>query len=532
MAENQFKGAPGESLVQYLANKDDILASPPQQDQFGWDLHLQFKSNTSSLFLDENESNYNVYVQVKEFDKAFEEYTGRSIKLSNIQHMVTSNAPCFVIYAQPANNEIYLVHIYSKIIEEGLRKIREAQASHKPLNETTITINPHTYGAVKVDMSGGLKKQLIEIIGNSPRSYVEEKIKYVRTIGYTTGPIEIIGKVSDQDLLAVQLGITDSVEIDLSEYNHLRFNIPIPYPEKPVKVELLSNEHAASIGLSEDITPNSEELLLCVNDDSLPLALSGKLRVSSRSPKYGLFAFDSDYFKLIISQNETYSVRVIFHWDKLLSSHIPIDELRHQLNIACILFSKEEKRFGFASLDNLHCDRVMNISAEADKSDILELVSILVNFEQLMKALSIRLSTPISARPLFVSRQRYKALLNILFSNDHGTLRLSNLKGVNSGESTLLFVPLQIRVLEKDYILTLRVQGNIEVHDDKGFFCHGYLKQLIPPVMADKKSVRSLLKRIRNLLNQDKQSQHHIVINTTMEKDLAAIVDDFYVRKE
>lgn len=64
MRQNDFQGAPGESLVQYLANKDGIIASPPQRDEFGWDLHLQFKSNTNTLFLDESESNYNVYVQV------------------------------------------------------------------------------------------------------------------------------------------------------------------------------------------------------------------------------------------------------------------------------------------------------------------------------------------------------------------------------------------------------------------------------------------------------------------------------------
>ncbi|KJY89987.1 DUF4365 domain-containing protein [Pseudoalteromonas piscicida] len=532
MGERQFKGTPGESLVQYLANKDDILASPPQQDQFGWDLHLQFKSNTNSVFLDENESNYNVYVQVKEFDKAFEEYTGRNIKLSNIQHMVTSNAPCFVIYAQPTSDAIYLVHIDSEIIKEGLKKIREAQANHKRLNDTTMTINPHKYGAVKVGISGSLKKQLIEIIGNSPRRYVEEKIEYVKTVGYTAGSIEIKGKVSEQDLLAVELGIKDSVEIELLEYNHLRFNIPIPYPEKPAKVELLSNEHASSIGLSEDITPDNEKLLLCVNDDSLPLALSGKLRVSPNSSKYGLFAFDSDYFKLVISQNESSFVRITFHWDKLLSSLISIDELRHQLNIAFILFSKDEKKFGFASLDNLQCDRIINKSDGADRSDILELMSILDSFEQLMKVLSIRLSTAISAGHLFANRQRYETLLKILFGNEQGTLRLDNLKEVNSGASILLFVPLQIRVLENDYVLTLRIQGDVEVFDDKRYFCQGYLKQLLPPVMADKKSVRSLLKRIRNLLIQDKQSQHHIVINTTMEKELAALVESFYVRKE
>lgn len=116
-----------------------------------------------------------MYVQVKEFDNAFVEYSGRNVKLSNIQHMVTSNAPYFVIYAKPDTNEIYLVHVDYKVIEHGLRKIREAQASNTPLHKTSITINPHTFGAENIDLSGSLKGKLIEIIGNSPRRYVEEK---------------------------------------------------------------------------------------------------------------------------------------------------------------------------------------------------------------------------------------------------------------------------------------------------------------------------------------------------------------------
>lgn len=96
----------------------------------------------------------------------------------------------------------------------------------------------------------------------------KKKINFVKTVGYANGSAQITGKVSDKDLLDVELGIKSSVEIELLEYNHLRFDIPISYPEKPVKVELLSNEHAAFIGLVGDAMPDNEELLLCVHDES------------------------------------------------------------------------------------------------------------------------------------------------------------------------------------------------------------------------------------------------------------------------
>ncbi|MGY6516827.1 hypothetical protein ACXIU3_23070 [Vibrio parahaemolyticus] len=255
----------------------------------------------------------------------------------------------------------------------------------------------------------------------------------MRTVGYTSGLAQITGKIPTKDLLDVELGIKDSIEIELLEYNHLRFDIPLPHPYTPAKIELLSNEYAASIGLTDDVIPDNEELLLCANDDSLPISLSGRLRVSSQSALYGVYAFDSDYFKLVIEESKSFSVRVTFYWDKLLSSNITIDELRHQLNVASILFNKDEKKFGFFSLDEGQCDRTFEQSDGADMDNILDLLSILDNIEQLMKVLSIRLSTPVSPRGLFTNMKEYKTILKILFNNDQQVLMLSKLEEVNSG---------------------------------------------------------------------------------------------------
>ena len=92
----KFQGNPGEELVSYLSSKSGILATPPKQDQFGWDLHFQFSSNLTPIFMDEHESNYNAYVQVKEFTQDYDNYKGRDIKLSNIQHMISYCYTCEV----------------------------------------------------------------------------------------------------------------------------------------------------------------------------------------------------------------------------------------------------------------------------------------------------------------------------------------------------------------------------------------------------------------------------------------------------
>ncbi|MEJ6534108.1 MULTISPECIES: hypothetical protein [Pseudoalteromonas] len=517
----KFQGNPGEELVSYLSSKSGILATPPKQDQFGWDLHFQFSSNLTPIFMDEHESNYNAYVQVKEFTQDYDNYKGRDIKLSNIQHMISSSSPCFVIFAQTTNEELYVVHLGFELIELGLKKIRLAQARNTPLHKSTMRINPHICNAKKVGLSDNLKNVLIDIVGHSPKKYVEEKQSFTKSVGYLDGAIEVIGTLSERELLEVELGLKNSVEVTVEQFNNIRFDTPLPFPFKPLKVELLSNEYAESISVFTNNIPDDEVLFIRKSDDTLPLTLNGKLRISSQSTQFGVFAFDSEFFKLIISEKPKCSLEISFNLHKLLTTQMTLDELRYQMEMASYMFSGDELLYGFKSLDNGECNRCTERASGVHLKEVYEVLQMLDTYEQLLKLLKINKSSPIDPMFLFQKRRKLKTILDIIFNPTDVTLRFPTVSGINSGESVLIFIPFQIKVNNHEYIITVRAQGNMVVFDGQGYLAKGHSHSLMSPILAQKKPVRDLFKKLDHLISHDKESVHKLVIYTAMSKELA-----------
>lgn len=514
-------GNQGEKLVSYLSSKSDILATPPEQDQFGWDLHLQFSSNIAPIFLDEHESSYSAYVQVKEFSKDYSSYTGRDIKLSNIQHMISSSMPFFVVYAQIKTEELYVVHMDYELIEQGLKKIRQAQATNTLLHKSTMKINPHKYQTIKVLSSDNLRNVLIELIGSSPKKYSEEKARFFQSVGYEKGAMELIGCVSNKELLEVELGLKNRAEIKVEQFNSIRFETSLPFPEKPTKVTLLSNECAESIGVNNNVVPNNDELYLRRPNETLPLILSGKLRISSQSSKFGVFAFDSDFFKLVIEVIPPFSMQAIFNFPKLLATKMTIEELRHQLEISTYLFSGDELMYGFKSLDSGECTRATEKNAGIEIKEVHELLASIDSYEQLKHLVRLRNTSLMEPNFLFCNRHKLNTIAEVILNNNPSTFKFETVTGIKPGESTLVFVPIQINMFGNDYILTVRLHGAMRVFDGKGFLSEGYSHSLLSPILADKKSVRDLFKKIDNLIDVDRESVHRLIIYESMDKKLA-----------
>ncbi|HHF2923670.1 DUF4365 domain-containing protein [Vibrio parahaemolyticus] len=472
MYEDEDLGRIGETLVDAAAAQESITCSPPALDRYGWDLILEFHNKGSALLLDASDSMYTVYAQVKAFKSCYDNYPGRAIKLSNLHHMITSPNPCFIFFVDANTKNFYVVHLWEELIYEGLKSIRQAEKDCVPLHKRSLTINPRTRNALKIENCNGdynLKDKLLSQIALQPSCYSKRKLEIRQAVGYENGNVKIIANLEKKEFAKLELGLIDSLELNVENFFDNRFNIPLVPTKIPEKIELLSDDYSVELGLAKQPTGDTCECVV-FDDNNQEISLSGVLK-AYKSEKYLIFSHR--YFKFWI--DNTASVNNVagdFLIGKLEGDKLSIDEIERVLKFAFVIFDPSPKTYDFHTDSNTYSFQVD--CKEKHNSDGLKgfklekILGFIPNLKWLFQLLQIDVATKVTLYDLGRLESSLSILMNQLNNTEKSVARISLPEGCDSIESEKVhycYIPLSLPLFNEIYIILIEAQGTIDTFD-------------------------------------------------------------------
>lgn len=505
---NDELGDIAEDFFRIQATMDGLTVTPPSRDKHGWDFHVQFKNECNIGLLDQKESTYLAYVQVKGFACDYSKYKGRNIALSNIHNMISDDTPFFIVFVDVNNKDLYFVHVGEEIITKGLENIRKAQLEAKPLNRVMMKVNPHKYNVEKIsrDDHHKIKNYLIKIIGNSPSKYRKYKNSYWTNIGYEEGKYSLKAKLPVDAMLDIKLGVRKSYELEFYNFNSIRFGMEIPYDPAPQKIELLSYDSARSLGLPSHLEEEKETLYIQKDKLNIPIYINGTIGYISTSANEGIGYFNSKYIKLSIPfLNNKTNPEIQILYEKIMSDSMPLSELENQVKAIVTLTKESAFYLGLKEINNGKVGLYENSNKQEIK-EVNELHDTIKNFINILDYIGIKYDIKVKGYDLLANKEGYEFISQLLSDNGQLPLKFTvPLESLEPGEISI-FLPIQIFISGEDYIIPFNIKTNIIIEDKKTYPENRYDITMengcditaYPAILASKDNIREIFKQFKN----------------------------------
>jgi len=221
-----MRGKPEETDFTLFCERQGIVCSKPEEDTNGWDRLLEYTFE---------EIEYKVYVQVKAMEGAYESYSGRNVKLSNMLKFGRTLAPCFFVFVETRHNhntKFHLVHYDKKLLEKTLRKKTQLESEGKDeLHKLNIKVNPKTANEVVVISNGDCIKskicQLMKSFGKTYKEYISCKSQELESLGYEDGRYQINMKFEPQQFEKLIFGEQKEIQVEVTRASKSRFGITL-----------------------------------------------------------------------------------------------------------------------------------------------------------------------------------------------------------------------------------------------------------------------------------------------------------------
>ncbi|SCX28069.1 hypothetical protein DSM25558_4362 [Agrobacterium sp. DSM 25558] len=200
------------------------IATAPEEDRSGWDLFVEFDTDSFDGSAEDRPPRKYAFVQVKSTASG---NTGDKIKLSNVQEACVSRAPWFLIKVMK-DRSLRGIHVWGPVLNKWLEAIREASVNGKPLHSTKVSVNFGRKTELKKNPAEWMLAE-IELVGPN---YELAKAEAVNAAGYKDGYGKGIISLhdTDQDSWAnVFLGISTGAKADFS-FTKTRFGLADPQP--------------------------------------------------------------------------------------------------------------------------------------------------------------------------------------------------------------------------------------------------------------------------------------------------------------
>ncbi|NTW77468.1 MAG: DUF4365 domain-containing protein, partial [Syntrophaceae bacterium] len=263
-------GEMGESVFRFWCAQSGLICNGSKIDKTGWDFYLEFpfqQNNHSFIPFAMHKSANECKVQVKATDK--KNKGSVAISLSNLRRMSTALMPTFLVVIEfdgkASPQRAYLVHVDKVMMAKILKRMLEVDQKDNVTgyNRNTMLISYSDKNIIE-PMSGiGLKERLLKCIGADYSEYVIEKNKYLQSVGYEDGAVEMVfsvdGKEGLKALVDASLGLRDSVELKSYSFREKRFGVLR-------KKSFLSGY--SGVFKINDITPVSEGVVIFKEEDT------------------------------------------------------------------------------------------------------------------------------------------------------------------------------------------------------------------------------------------------------------------------
>lgn len=224
-------GTAGEKYFGMLCAAAGMAANNSQTDIHGWDLFVEIDESTNAfdrMSMHEGVIETKVQVKSTDGDKRYVD-----VELSNLKKMATSSLPCFYVLLEFDGGEVpvrgYLRHFDNQLIQKTLRRVSDEHAKDPrvKLNKKKMRLN---FDNLISPLSASvIKKMMMSHIGSSHLDYLEQKRKYLKSVGFEDGShqikFSIVGDDKLYQLIDISLGKKDSIEIAEVHGSSLRFGV-------------------------------------------------------------------------------------------------------------------------------------------------------------------------------------------------------------------------------------------------------------------------------------------------------------------
>jgi hypothetical protein len=253
-------GDMGEDEFGKLCSSVGLTRNKSQKDKTGWDYLVEFPiPRVAGEPADLMPPALQCRVQVKATDKHRRRW---DVGLSNLERLAKSPIPAFICLLEFNGEEnaknIYLVHIGEVLIRRVLRRLRESEAvSDQRTKRASVSIAFSDSDRLARPNGACLKQAIEAHVPQGYDKYVQWKGRLLKTLGYEHGHgyvnYRFTARDPVKDLLNLELGLQDSLEVDDVSMHDTRFKIDrqLPLLRGRAKISMVPTTLKATIAFRE-----------------------------------------------------------------------------------------------------------------------------------------------------------------------------------------------------------------------------------------------------------------------------------------
>lgn len=222
-----------EEEFRTLCARGQLVCNKSERDRTGWDFLVEFPmdASRSGASLDHRQP-VSCHVQLK----ATQGSTGRvGLRLSSAERLAKDPRPSvLVVFRMDGEGALaggYIIHLIDRALAKILKRLRQAEANGRgDVNHMTISFEYARFGERFEATAEGLRNALLDACGDDPASYITEKQRQLRELGYEGGRFEIDAVLMEEEpgqLVDVFLGLRSARPSELTTYDS-RFGIRLP----------------------------------------------------------------------------------------------------------------------------------------------------------------------------------------------------------------------------------------------------------------------------------------------------------------
>lgn len=238
-------GEKGEHRFAELCS--ELTVNRVTRDRAGFDYIVDFRLPTDGKNLDSRPAPVSARIQVKTHWADRDEVR---LRLSAAEQLIKHSGPSFICaLAAEADADgdlsfvrMHLIHCQGEIVEQVLKRLRQAEADGKMPNAIWLTVKLSDFGPALAVRSSALKRGLQEACAADALTYLTAKVRELKTVGF--GPESKQIKVSftgrADDVIDAFLGLCPLDVTDIVE-SQTRFGITLPldtFPPGPAQMRI------------------------------------------------------------------------------------------------------------------------------------------------------------------------------------------------------------------------------------------------------------------------------------------------------
>ena len=341
-------GRMAENRLRLWASEQAISCNGADNDELGWDFHLQFRNQNQLRLadtLDLRPPELSCVVQVKGVGKKDANRRRLSLKLSNWESLVKNPLPAFYLVLvfgeaeEPA--EAYVVHVDREWIARVLKRLRGLHAKDlKRLHKKTLDLKWEDQHRLPAAAASAFRAAVENSVGPDPAKYFKQKALDVANVG--CGPDRIRGRftLSAPDpqahwsrLVDFAIGLRPTLPVEIFSAEEVRFEIAKPLHGEGVKL-------GGAQLRRESVTPTEQATLIVrTKDGAETIVYSFGVFVPQAvfpfiPPEFTRLRFVAPYLEIILSA----SLKTSFKIDMpSLDDSFDLNALAHALELPELL---------------------------------------------------------------------------------------------------------------------------------------------------------------------------------------------------